>query len=62
MCISNVQVKMVRIQWPDKKAPITHDNNVSVGIPKDPDTNSVYLRIAVNQKVFFERIRIHICL
>jgi hypothetical protein len=51
VCISNVQVKMVRIQWPDKNNPITHKTNVTVGMPKDSNTNSVYIRITVNQQV-----------
>jgi hypothetical protein len=51
VCISNVEVKMVRIQWPDKKIPITHGTNVKVGMLKDSDTNSVYIRITVNQQV-----------
>ncbi len=51
VCISNVQVKVVRIQWPDKKIPITHGTNVTVGMPKDSNTNIVYIRITVNQQV-----------
>jgi len=51
VCISNVEVKMVRIQWPDKTNPNTYRTNVKVGMLKDSDTNSVYIRITVNQQV-----------
>ncbi len=51
MSISVVQVKMVRMQLPDRKQPISHDNKVTVGLLEDPETNIVYLRIGVNQKV-----------
>ncbi|CAF0926063.1 unnamed protein product [Rotaria sordida] len=46
----NVPVKMVRIQWSDKNHPITHKENVTIGMPKDTETNTTYLRIVVNQQ------------
>jgi hypothetical protein len=52
VCISNVQVKMVRIQWADRQNLINHSNNVTVGMPEDSETKHVYLRIAVDQKVY----------
>jgi hypothetical protein len=51
MSVSNVPVKMVRVQWADKTQPITHSGDVTVGIPKDSDTKTTYLRIAVNRQV-----------
>ncbi len=55
MYIRNVQVRMVRIQWTGKDLPITHKNDVTVALLKDPETDSTYLRIAVNQKVYSEK-------
>jgi len=43
---------MVRIQWSDKLQPVTHQNNVTVGILKDSETNIIYIRITVNEKVY----------
>ena len=50
--ISTVQVKMVRIQTPDRKQLITHTNTVTVGLLEDEENDIVYLRIGVNQKVY----------
>ncbi|CAF0893185.1 unnamed protein product [Rotaria sp. Silwood1] len=43
----NVPVKMVRIQWSDRKQPITHKENVAIGMPKDTENNTTYLRIVM---------------
>lgn len=60
ICISPVKVKMARIQQSDKPLPITHQNDVTVAIKKDSETNTAYLRIIVNSKVqdFFDLIRL----
>jgi hypothetical protein len=46
---------MVRIQWAGKDLPVTHKNDATVALLKDPETDSTYLRIAVNQKVYSEK-------
>jgi hypothetical protein len=46
---------MVRIQWAGKDLPVTHKNDATVALLKDSETNSTYLRIAVNQKVYSEK-------
>jgi hypothetical protein len=50
MCIRNVQVTTVRIKRAEKSGAVRYDDNVTVGMPIDEDTNAVYLRIAVDKK------------
>ncbi len=59
MCISNIPVTMVRIMWPDKKIPVNHGDNVTVAMLKDAETDIVYLRIVVNQKVLSRVHKVH---
>jgi hypothetical protein len=51
MFISNVTVKLIRIIWAGTTQPVTHNTGVTVGITGDPAAG-IYLRIAVNQKVY----------
>ncbi len=55
MCIRNVQVTTVRIKRAEKSGAVKYDDNVTVGMPIDEDTNAVFLRIAVNKKVYFSK-------
>lgn len=52
MFISNINVKMIRLQWEGTTQPVKHNSGVTVGIPRDPATSIVYLRISVDQKVY----------
>ena len=45
---------MVRIIRQEKPAPSNYTKDVTIGMPKDDETNEVYLRIAVDKKVHFQ--------
>jgi hypothetical protein len=51
--ISNVPVKLVCINWVEKKQLVVHHDEVTVGIRTDLDTDTEHLRIAENQQVHF---------
>ncbi|CAF2061349.1 unnamed protein product [Rotaria magnacalcarata] len=50
---SDVSVKLVRIQLSTNSPVANYDRNVTVGMPRDSETNTTYLRVAVNQRSIF---------
>ncbi|CAF4934133.1 unnamed protein product, partial [Rotaria socialis] len=46
----DVSVKLVRIQLSTNSPVVNYDHDVTIGMPRDPETNTTYLRVAVNQK------------
>ncbi|CAF3455756.1 unnamed protein product [Rotaria socialis] len=49
----DVSVKLVRIQLSTNSPVVNYDHDVTIGMPRDPETNTTYLRVAVNQKSIF---------